>query len=112
MKTSHATCTLILALALSGCATVRWQAAHRGRDDAKKELESGVMALEVCGLALGPPTPSEKYLSKRGVQIRLVGGCMPSDETIGHAEGFNQEMTDGIKKKLGTDILIRAGYEN
>jgi hypothetical protein len=112
MKTSQAICNLTLTLAVSGCATVRWQAAHRGRDEAKKELQSGVMALEICGLALGPPTPSEKYLSKRGVQIRLVGGCMPSDETIGHAEGFNQVMTDGIKKKLGSDILSCAGYEN
>lgn len=88
------------------------QAARRGRADARKELDSGVMALEVCGYGLGPPTRPEKYLAERGAQIRLVGGCMPSDEVLGHSEGFNEVMIEGMKKKLGSDVLIRAGYEN
>lgn len=68
--------------------------------------------MEVFGYHSAQPPPSEKYLSDRGVQMRLVGACMPADEIIWHAEGFNQVMMDGMKKKLGEDILIRAGYEN
>ncbi len=64
--------------------------------------------MEVLGHGLGQPPASERFLSDRGVQIRLVGGCMPSDETIGHAEGFNEVMTEAMKMKLGADILVQA----
>lgn len=113
MNTIQISYYLMLAIALSGCATPRFQAARQGRADARKELESGLMAIEVCGYSPVPEkhTQSEKYLMDRGVQIRLVGGCMPGDEVIGHAEGYNEVMMEGMKKKLGSDILIRAGYE-
>jgi|GEM_PF-3027154 len=53
-------------------------------------------------------TPSEKYLTKRGVEIRPVAGCVVDNQIIGHAKGFNRVMKRGIREKLGDDIFIRA----
>jgi hypothetical protein len=112
MRLIQLVCILLLAPSLGGCATSRWQATQQGRKDATKELESGVMAIEIFGYHSAQPPPFEKYLSVRGVQVRLVGACMPTDKIVGHALGFNQVMMEGMKKKLGEDIFVRAGYTN
>lgn len=93
---------------MGSCASSKWSASIKGATDAREELRKGSMALEVYGEFAGTKTLSEKYLAERGVEIRAVAGCMVNNQIIGHAQGFNRVMKQGIKDELGNDVFDKA----
>lgn len=103
---------LIALLFHCGCASTKVSSSRAGATDAKREIQSGSLALERYGFAAGVSTASDAYLSSLGVEIRPVAGCVVNDQIIGHASGFNRVMRRAIKDRFGTDVFERAEQQN
>jgi hypothetical protein len=79
-----------------------------GRDDARRDLKSGRLAVEVYG-GPGDPRRSYTYLEKlSGVEVRAVARCVVDIYIVGHASGYNCVSSAEIKRRFGTNIIDRS----
>lgn len=46
-----------------------------------------------------------------GIQLRSVAGCIVTDESAGHLEGYNAVMLPEIRRRFGAGVLERTADE-
>jgi len=89
---------------LSPLSATRFFSAYvRGRADARRDIDAGVIAVEVSGFGAGG---FEKQLKDRyGIDTRVVAGCVVNETILGHERGYNAVSAVEIKRRVGVDIL-------
>jgi hypothetical protein len=89
---------------LSPISMTRFFAAYvRGRADARRDIRSGHIAVEVYGLGGGSVASPLK--DRYHVDTRVVAGCVVDEAIMGHARGYNVVSAAEVRRRFGDDIL-------
>ena len=79
-------------------------AAETARKQAETDFDAGKYRILIYG-EMGPPTPAEQRLAKKGVQAKAIAGCVVSEGILEGARVYNEVMREKLKAKLGYDVF-------
>lgn len=83
-----------------------------GREDAKRDIASGILACESYGLPAPWASEYERILRERyKVQLRYVAGCIVEPDQVEHAKGYNEISRPEIERRYGADVFARVASE-
>jgi hypothetical protein len=77
----------------------------QGIEDAKQDINKGLLKLERYGYPLESIVDYELVLQEFKIELVTVAGCVINDKITGHSEGYNYIMREEIKKKHGPDFF-------
>jgi hypothetical protein len=86
-----------------------WTAYHRGRTDAKRDVQSGHLAVEIDGLAMtGEGEYATELRERYQVELRRIAGCIVDEKIMAHLKGYNEISEAEIKRRFGDSALKDA----
>jgi hypothetical protein len=98
---------------LTPCAVISYFVAYQdGRNEAKRDLQVGRLAIETYGLPL--PADYGKILRERyGIELkRFAGDIGVTAQVIGHAKGYNALSEAEITRRFGEGTLKQVERES
>ncbi|MEO5713436.1 MAG: hypothetical protein ABIT37_08095 [Luteolibacter sp.] len=111
MSVSKIFLSAIATLSISGCVSLS-NSARQGRVDAQADISRGQLAIESAGMPFRWDPNYKRLLRQRyGIEFRIVGGCMITEEAAEHLRTYNEVMMSEITRKYGSDVLEKTEAE-
>jgi thiol-disulfide isomerase/thioredoxin len=80
--------------------------AEKGKLDAKKDIQNGILRIQLTGLVVMPTKQEQKQLKKYGIEIQSFG-CMPMRGQAEYAAAYSKAMLDEIARRFGDKKFIK-----
>ena len=86
--------------------------AHRaGRAEAKKDIASGILAIEESGLGAGGGPDVDILRERYNIEVRALAQCIVNETILGHQDGYNSVAGPEIDRRIGRDKVEAAREE-